>query len=321
MSDDLGSITSALFRSYDPGDPGFTVRARAFAICLGGAENARALLNCRSQMPQGIGNDHDLVGRFFCDRPTVFTSDLLLAIPMGTEPDYFAPMPAFARAEELANFVISVEPRRVPAHGLDGALLYSAYCATPVVTRLVEHLRGKVTCYFGGVSEFNVRFDPKQNPLARVGITLEQTLNPDSRVMLGDEKDAFGLNRIRIDWRLTDRDYRTMQMANIAFGAHVAEQDIGRLRLRDWLMEPAPVLPEIGGEHGMIDGRQHMCTTRMSDDPRTGVVDAACRVHGVSNLYIGGSSVFGTPGYAKPTFTIVQLALRLGQHIGLTLAT
>ena len=69
----------------------------------------------------------------------------------------------------------------------------------------------------------------------------------------------------------------------------------------------------------MIDGRQHMCTTRMSDDPRTGVVDAACRVHGVSNLYIGGSSVFGTPGYAKPTFTIVQLALRLGQDIGLTL--
>ena len=72
MSDDLGSITSALFRSYDPGDPGFTVRARAFAICLGGAGRMRgALLNCRSQMPQGIGNDHDLVGRFFCDRPTV----------------------------------------------------------------------------------------------------------------------------------------------------------------------------------------------------------------------------------------------------------
>jgi choline dehydrogenase-like flavoprotein len=58
-----------------------------------------------------------------------------------------------------------------------------------------------------------------------------------------------------------------------------------------------------------------MCTTRMSVDPATGVVDTDCRVHGMTNLYIGGSSVFPTPGFPKPTFTIVQLALRLGAHI------
>ena len=59
-----------------------------------------------------------------------------------------------------------------------------------------------------------------------------------------------------------------------------------------------------------------MCATRMSADPREGVVDADCKVHGVSNLYIGGSSVFATAGYANPTYTIVQLALRLGDHLG-----
>ena len=59
-----------------------------------------------------------------------------------------------------------------------------------------------------------------------------------------------------------------------------------------------------------------MCATRMSDRPREGVVDADCKVHGVSNLYIGGSSVFSSSGYANPTYTIVQLALRLGDHLG-----
>ncbi|MFL5253008.1 MAG: GMC family oxidoreductase [Rhodopila sp.] len=58
-----------------------------------------------------------------------------------------------------------------------------------------------------------------------------------------------------------------------------------------------------------------MGTARMSDDPRTGVVDAQCRVHGMENLYIAGSSVFPTCGSDMPTITIVALALRLANHI------
>ena len=70
------------------------------------------------------------------------------------------------------------------------------------------------------------------------------------------------------------------------------------------------------GQGSRVGGHHHMCTTRMSADPREGVVDADCKVYGVSNLYIGGSSVFATGGYATPTYTIVQLALRLGDHLG-----
>jgi choline dehydrogenase-like flavoprotein len=58
-----------------------------------------------------------------------------------------------------------------------------------------------------------------------------------------------------------------------------------------------------------------MGTTRMAADPRHGVVDADCRVHGVANLYVGGSSVFASTGHGNPTYTIVQLALRLGDHL------
>ena len=100
------------------------------------------------------------------------------------------------------------------------------------------------------------------------------------------------LRRIALDWRLSETDYHTMRVAAASFGAHIAEQSIGRLRVADWLLAEDPQVPpwpeeETGGHH-------HLCTTRMSDDPKRGVVDRNCRVHGVPNLYLGGSSVFAT---------------------------
>jgi choline dehydrogenase-like flavoprotein len=53
----------------------------------------------------------------------------------------------------------------------------------------------------------------------------------------------------------------------------------------------------------------------MSTDPKFGVVDANCRVHGLANLYVAESAVFPTVGYANPTLTIVALSLRLADHL------
>jgi choline dehydrogenase-like flavoprotein len=93
----------------------------------------------------------------------------------------------------------------------------------------------------------------------------------------------------------------------------LAETGRGRARVRDWLLvEPAQIPSTAEDEVG---GKHHMGTTRMADDPRHGVVDRDCRVHGIENFYIGGSSVFATGGHANPTYTIVQLALRLGDHL------
>jgi choline dehydrogenase-like flavoprotein len=69
----------------------------------------------------------------------------------------------------------------------------------------------------------------------------------------------------------------------------------------------------------MAPGAHHMGTTRMHPDPSRGVVDEDCRVHGTSNLFVGGSSVFPTAGWAPPTLTIVALALRLADHLKATL--
>jgi choline dehydrogenase-like flavoprotein len=90
----------------------------------------------------------------------------------------------------------------------------------------------------------------------------------------------------------------------------VLRRGIGRVRLDPWVLGQGsfPADDEVKGNH-------HMGGTRMHRDPARGVVDANCKVHGLSNLYVGGSSVFPSGGAANPTLTIVQLALRLADHL------
>jgi choline dehydrogenase-like flavoprotein len=137
---------------------------------------------------------------------------------------------------------------------------------------------------------------------------MEQAPSPESRVTLGSEVDALGRRRVRLDWRLSRLDTRSMRRGLAILGEEVAAAGLGRwaAALDDgdlaWRVPP----------HG---GHYHMGTTRMHRDPRRGVVDEHGRVHGTTNLYVAGPSVFPTVGHANPVLTIVALALRLGDHL------
>lgn len=58
-----------------------------------------------------------------------------------------------------------------------------------------------------------------------------------------------------------------------------------------------------------------MGTIRMADDPSKDIVDRNGRVHGISNLFIAGSSVFPASGYANPTLTLVARTLRFADYL------
>jgi len=147
--------------------------------------------------------------------------------------------------------------------------------------------------------------------VATMLLRCEQAPNRDSRVTLGAERDALGLRRVRLDWRFTDLDHRSMASA-----VALLSSEIGRLGLGVVKVDPPAgefLEPAVGGPH-------QLGTLRMSNDPRRGVVDANCRVHGVENLYVAGGGVFPSGGYANPTLTIVALALRLADHLQRELA-
>jgi choline dehydrogenase-like flavoprotein len=134
----------------------------------------------------------------------------------------------------------------------------------------------------------------------RVDAETEHQPNPDSRVTLDpDVKDLFGDPVPRIRWALSETDRRTRELAL----EHIQR------------MLDARGCSEIEVTGRLERAHHHMGTCRMSVDPGEGVVDTDCRVHGVGNLFISGTSVFPTGGARQPTLTAAALALRLADYV------
>jgi choline dehydrogenase-like flavoprotein len=141
----------------------------------------------------------------------------------------------------------------------------------------------------------------------------EQRPNPNSRVLLSQSRDALGMRQLIIDWRLADEDVRSIIDSHSIFAKAVAESGVGEIEYLDRDVEAA-------ARRSVPVGGHHIGTTRMDSDPRKGVVDEQCRLHEAGNVYIASSSVFPTCGNANPTLTIVALAIRIADHIKLTLS-
>lgn len=294
LNDGLNVVSSLTFRSYSR-EGTFSVRSRYVALCLGAIENARFLLNANRQASAGIGNQNDLVGRFFCEHPVFQLGSMVLRrVPQHGPLLHYIPSPEMMAKEKCLNFVLSILSTD---DGTFKRWAREAVCATGYSQQLLQTVIGRpFQCYdlniWGG---------------------FEQALNPDSRIKLSSKVDRFGQRRAALDWRFTELDYHSMKTAMMEFGRQLAATNLGRARISDWLMAETPKPPGI--DKDVVGSYHQMCTTRMSDDPREGVVDRDCRIHGMENLYIGGSSVFSTAGYAHPTYTIVQLSLRLAEHL------
>lgn len=278
------------------------VRARLVVLAAGAIENARLLLASDDVHQRGIGNAHDLVGRFFMDHPHRLLGSVLLHRLPGDPRDFRRRKDA--GQEHLSLLKLSAGFRR--ARGLAGAALQ-------IVQERRANRRDQAVKTLTALDRLRrPAAEPARAPAeATLLVRGEQVPNPDSRVRLDREVDRFGMRRVRLDWRMADRDLRTITATAEALGAELARTATGRFRSR--------VDPEDPWS-GTVGGNHHIGTTRMASAPSAGVVDPDCRLFGVENLYLGGSSVFPTSGYANPTFTIVALTLRLAEHLDRRLA-
>ncbi|MSO78150.1 MAG: GMC family oxidoreductase [Acidimicrobiia bacterium] len=304
----------------------FAVDATVVVLATGGIENARTLLSSRDVSPAGVGNDHDLVGRYFMDHTSVAVGQMVLAdrapdpalyFFVGVDladagiPDLangirrtllgaFALTPAAAAANRIPMFSASLNP---PV-GVVGDTIHD-----PDITGLIGAVEGRgptreskeIVVYGGEVQHATDSFEMLVN--------MEPTPSPDSRVTLADEQDALGMPRAHLNWAIDPNDWQSMET-----GVEVMARELGRLGLARLHRSPAE-RPDV------VYGNHHMGTTRMHTDPTLGVVDTDCQVHGVANLYIAGSSVFPAVGFSNPTLTIVALALRMAERIDQVLTT
>jgi len=348
LSADGSRVTGATIRCTNGSQ--HQVSAGSFVLAAGGIEVARLLLASRDVAPTGIGNHHDVVGRYY--QCHIAGTIGLLEIPLGkpvvhgydTSPEgvycrrRIAPTPALQRRERLSNFVARLHFARItdPEHRTGIlSLLYLAkfFISYEYGKRLhggekfsiktwLQHVRNVVLDPFY-TAAFLWHWLRKRNlsdrkfpsviirsPRNRYSLDFnaEQHPNPESRVMLAETKDEFGMPQIRVDWRYLPEDVDTVRRTLQLFADDLARSGAGRFSFDADQVEVEMT------RYGAYGGH-HIGTTRMGSDPRSSVVDADCRVHGVGNLYIASSSVFPTSSHANPTLTIVALALRLAERL------
>jgi len=308
--------------------------ARIFILAGGGIENARLLLASNRQMPRGIGNHHDLVGRYFMDHPRLYRghfthgrrahnklfdlkyqyhNQAVAAHGVCVAGSFRLSREVQARAQLLnayswldSDFAIYEAPainalRRIKQHALGTAPPGSSLLDSLFRAARAPH----EIAMFAFVRQFH---PPRLAKTCRLQIIVEPAPNPNSRIVLAQERDALGLNRVAVCWRLGELEQRTFDENFRVVSA--ALQSAG-------LILTEPPVPFARGEWpAELEGTwHHMGTTRMHDSPHSGVVDCHCRVHELANLYVAGSSVFPTVGASFPTINLVALAARLADHV------
>ena len=283
-----------------PSQEGFAIRARYVVLAAGGVENARLLLASTKEDPRGVGNEHDLVGRFFMEHPKGDAGVLMV-------PPELVPV-----LEEYSPWMEGGFPVRrhvkIQRHTLEAeALLGCRFALWPVEPDWLHDGLRKIAerqLEVGG-----------SHRLFALSFMLEQAPNPESRVRLS--KTDAGAPAVTLDWRVTEQEYRSLIRCVQIVQEECYFSGLGTLLSR-------PHTDATGGyevqrwqgyDSPIVGSHHHIGTTRMSVEPSDGVVDPTCRVHGVDNLFVAGSSVFPTSSHANPTLTIVALSLRLADHL------
>ena len=326
------------------------VRASTFILACGGVENVQTLLSSEATHPGAVGNRYDNVGRYVTDHPEfrmgrIIPADRSLIDAVGlydmhwVGTDMVSGLLTLSEATKRAESLLNVGAVLVPqpaAFGSDGErALRSLHALGKGRARRVDpsHLRTLLTApdqvadvlrmrrrkrrgdfdypdgfvwHRGGWSRPG--FDRAGFDVLEVHAATEQSPHRENRIGLSPRHDRLGRRSVDVRMHWSETDHANLVRTMRIFAAEVQAAGIGRFE--PWVDFTGPQRPVNDGFHHPMGG------TRMHHDPRVSVVDADCRVHGMENLYVAGSSVFTTGlGYSNPTLTLLALSTRLADHV------
>ncbi|MEZ5529769.1 MAG: GMC family oxidoreductase [Porticoccaceae bacterium] len=314
------------------------VKARQYVLAAGGLENPRILLFSKRHNINGIANTHDLVGRSYMDHFGTYIGKILFNRPVSSDAVFFqeknfkgtriggclAPTEKLLNEKNIGNFIFLFGTGTEPDLSIEmlksikqdiSSMRWPENLLTKL-SKIVSNADTMANLAYKNIFDTDERlFDiesKKSGQLCSVSINMEQFQNNNSRVLLSNELDSLGLPKIKLDWQLCDEDKRTLEVATRELAGMLGKTNSGRLRITSDLEKNNP---------SYSISCHHSGTTRMSKDPQNGVVDKDCKAHGIENLYIIGSSVFPSIGWANPTLTIVALSVRLAEKLKRTHTT
>ncbi|HEX8372544.1 MAG TPA: GMC family oxidoreductase [Chthoniobacterales bacterium] len=344
LSLERDSLTNQIVSAHAADETGrkLCVKATYFVLAAGGLENPRILLLNQAAQPGGLGNQNDMVGRCFMDHPSITLGTLTPSSAEFFEQAAFYDQqvingqpvmgklhlrPEVMRREKLLNLYSILVPRFRNIRSNVPLIVKELLIKGPqFLSRQRVGNRGCVTSgqpmeaapsfrqrlLEGYFSECYCGWSNLENKAGRFGefgvrALVELAPDPANRVMLGDEVDALGQKKMKIVWRWTEADLRSIRRTQEIFQSEFATAGVGKFVP---VAEGHPDCPR-----SFFSTHHFMGATRMHEDPKQGVVDANCQLHGTENLFVAGSSVFPTGGCANPTLTLVALAFRLADHL------
>jgi choline dehydrogenase-like flavoprotein len=313
-------------RVADLGGREATVRAAIYVVACGGIETTRLLLASNRVEPAGIGNRSDVLGRYFMEHPHPDAGGVLLSGDLASFRAYheteigderivvgFGPSADCQARLGILNCSVAVRDalHHEPSEAWESLMKISRSLGEgrwpeSMGTHVLNVLRDLDDV----LREAYMRTRDREVRGFYLTARSEVAPHPDNRITLDRERDALGMNRVRLDWRVRSHERDSVAATMRLLAEELGRLGVGRVRVNELLFEDDGRWSENLSWFG-----HHMGTTRMSSDPESGVVDADCRVHGVANLYIASSSVFPTGGFANPTLTILALAIRLADHL------
>jgi choline dehydrogenase-like flavoprotein len=294
------------------------VKAKFYVMACCSIQNSRLLLASNKQRAAGLGNENDNVGRYFMEHLEIQSGEMWLT-ESNKLMQYKMEQGTKARAElaisekkqvelKIMNGTIALAPLEFAKNRISNISMWSDDDPRKSLDSFVKKFSALDKRNF-----FERHFMPSKLYSAYGLLTrIEQEPNPLSRVVLSNEKDSLGVPRANLNWKLSPIDKKTVCKANELLGQQIGAAGIGRVRVPDFMSnEKDDTIPT----HLISGGWHHMGTTRMSENPKDGVVDANCKVHSVNNLYVAGSSCFATGGAVNPTLTVVAISLRLSDYL------
>lgn len=273
----------------------FRVEAGRYVLAAGGVENIRLLLCGNRAYTSGIGNNQaDMLGKFFAVHPLIGGA----ARVNGTNPSF-------------GGIIAKPPGQQLPF----GSNIMAWVALTPDAMAEKEIANARV--YLDDVDgETRVNLNWQQVSNVQSTISRTSIVDPTTR-----------LNKVKVDWRLTQQDFRTAStmldlveefLTSVDKTWTLSDRFDGKNNSKKGtcVCDGAYWFPyERMGGKGIWAAEHHMGATRMSKDPDDGIVDPDCKIHTIENLYVAGSSVFPQCGFANPTFTIIAMAIRLAKHL------
>jgi choline dehydrogenase-like flavoprotein len=319
----------------------FFVKAKTFVLAAGCLENSRILLLSRRVQKEGLGNQNDLVGRYFMDHPLIYRDTIILKdkrtvhrlglydkrrVKNETIMAKFQLTAETMRDNKLLHMAAMIFPRdrhyqseaknsfrtlvsavrqfRLPENAPQHMkkILFNSYdLMSEFYKHRIRHERVIPNLERGEWSTGNAADFTKFEKLEIITQT-EQSPHPDNRVTLSNSLDKLGYRRVKLTNRWNDLDKKSIRKAQAIFA--------DEFKVLGTMVEPL-----LKPDQLVLSAHHNMGTTRMSQDPKQGVVDRDCKVHGIANLFIAGSSIFPTGGFANPTLTIIAFSIRLADHL------